>query len=147
MNSNFNLLKHGIIHLDGVDKTGKDSVRREIIKLSNGKILVVVRSYISQIVYSRIYNRNINEKYFVNKMKKDNSFFVYLITDINEIKKRFVKHNEKHLKLNDIEKHVLIFNNVVEELKNRGILIVNIDTTNLKSNLTAKKVLNAYNNK
>ena len=56
---------HAIIHLDGVDKTGKDSIKTEIVILSNGRILVVARSFLSQIVYYRIYNRFIDESFFI----------------------------------------------------------------------------------
>ena len=54
-------MKEHIVILDGVDKTGKDTIKDCLVRLSNGKILVIVRSFISQIVYSRIYKRNINE--------------------------------------------------------------------------------------
>ena len=42
-----------IIHIDGPDKTGKDSIRRDVVKKSKGTSLVYVRSFLSQIVYSR----------------------------------------------------------------------------------------------
>ena len=52
-------MKAEIIHIDGPDKTGKDSIRREVVKSGKGSYLVYVRSFLSQIVYGRIYNRNI----------------------------------------------------------------------------------------
>ena len=54
-----------IIHIDGPDKTGKDSIRRQVVKNAKGTTLVYIRSFLSQIVYSRLYNRKINEDWFL----------------------------------------------------------------------------------
>ena len=78
---------HAIVHLDGVDKTGKDSIKTEIVKQSNGRVLVVARSFLSQIAYNRIYNRFIDESFFIQKMKLGIKFSVVvgLIVIINKI--------------------------------------------------------------
>ena len=93
------VLKAEIIHIDGPDKTGKDSIRREIVKSGKGNYLVYVRSFLSQIAYSRLYNRNINEGFFfecwshaVNIL--DNKFF-FIDCTYELAKERFIKHNEK----------------------------------------------------
>lgn len=104
------------IILEGVDRTGKDSIRHEIVKQSNGKIVVMCRSYISQIVYSRIYGRNINEKeYFdlIKKTKKIGYEYYILTADINVLLERFKQTNEPMI---DIKRDLTAFNNIAKEL-------------------------------
>lgn len=47
------------IELDGIDKCGKDSVRPYVFYLEPGKYLCRARGLISQIVYAKLYKRNI----------------------------------------------------------------------------------------
>lgn len=104
------------IILEGVDRTGKDSIRHEIVKQSNGKIVVMCRSYISQIVYSRIYGRNINEKeYFdlIKKTKKIGYEYYILTADINVLLERFKQTNEPMI---DIKRDLIAFENIAREL-------------------------------
>lgn len=104
------------IILEGVDRTGKDSIRHEIVKQSNGKIVVMCRSYISQIVYSRIYGRNINEKeYFdlIKKTKKLGYEYYILTADLNILLERFKQTNEPMI---DIKRDLNAFNNIAKEL-------------------------------
>jgi len=126
-----------IIHIDGPDKTGKDTVRDIIVKQSEGNYLVVVRSYISQIVYSRLYKRKINEVFFWNKLKDEygagTKFFV-LLCNIQTATERFKKHNEKDLHISDFEKHQNMFKEVCDEAALKGIDITRIDTSNCTPN-------------
>jgi len=127
------MIKECIIHLEGVDKTGKDTIRSNIVKNSKGKYLIIVRSFISQIVYSRIYNRNINEVFFFKNAKNSfdrKEFFIYLYAEENVIKERFIKHNEKDLDINDIFKHINVFNDVIKNFEQNGVYILKVDTSN-----------------
>ena len=122
-----------IIHIDGPDKTGKDSIRREIVQLGKGNFIVYVRSFLSQIVYGRIYNRNINEDYFFQCWSHaanilDNKFF-FIDCDYELIKERFIKHNEDDLDISDWKKHRDVFLEVICEAERMGIKINRIDTT------------------
>ena len=133
-----------IIHIDGPDKTGKDSIRREIVKLGKGNYLVYVRSFLSQIVYGRIYNRNINEDYFFQCWSHsanilDNKFF-FIDCDYELIKERFIKHNEDDLDISDWKKHRDIFLEVIYEAERVGIKINRIDTTTDIIKQSAKKI-------
>jgi len=104
------------IILEGVDRTGKDSIRHEIVKQSNGKIVVMCRSYISQIVYSRIYGRNINEKEYFNLIKKTKKlgYEYYILTaDLNILLERFKQTNEPMI---DIKRDLIAFDNIAKEL-------------------------------
>lgn len=104
------------IILEGVDRTGKDSIRHEIVKQSNGRIVVMCRSYISQIVYSRIYNRNINEQEYFNlieETKKLGYEYYVLEADLNVLYERFKQTNEPMI---DIERDLNAFRKIAKEL-------------------------------
>jgi lantibiotic modifying enzyme len=125
-------IKECCIHLDGSDKSGKSSIRRKIIQISNGKILVFVRTYISQILYSRIYKRSINERFFVEEMKRAQELghkFFLITASTKSIEERFIKHNESDMNITDIDLHKAEINNIVLELESENIIITKIDTT------------------
>jgi uracil-DNA glycosylase family 4 len=114
-------MNNHIIHIDGADKTGKDTIRGLLVKNSNGKYLVYVRSFISQIVYSRIYDRGIDESYFWDRfvhasLACDERFFL-LTCNVEQATKRFIDHNEKDLHIDRFAYHQEMFLKVVEEAK------------------------------
>ncbi len=115
-------MKSAIVHLDGADKTGKDSVRRFLVKEHKGNCLVYVRSFISQIAYGRIYNRNINEKFFWREFIFSGSIFnhKFFLLTCDEIvaAKRFIENNEKDILISDFIKHQNVFLEVAEEANN-----------------------------
>ena len=136
-----------IIHIDGPDKTGKDSVRREIVQLGKGNYLVYVRSFLSQIVYGRIYNRNINEDYFFQCWSHaanilDNKFF-FIDCSYELIKERFIKHSEDDLDIKDWKKHRRVFYDVIKEAEKFRIKIKRVDTTIDTIKQSAKKIKKA----
>lgn len=133
-----------IIHIDGPDKTGKDSIRREIVKLGKGNYLVYIRSFLSQIVYGRLYNRNINEDYFFECWSNaanilDNKFF-FIDCSYELVKERFIKHSEDDLDISDWKKHRDIFLEVICEAERVGIKINRIDTTTDTIKQSAEKI-------
>ena len=140
-----------IIHIDGVDKTGKDTVRDTLVKKSNGNYLIYVRSFISQIAYSRLYDRKIDENFFFNRMKSDflkGAKFFVLTCNINEATKRFKKHNEKDIQISDFETHLKMFYEVISDAKKLGIEITIIDTSKISIDNTVenieKEIFNQY---
>lgn len=126
-----------IIHIDGIDRTGKDTLRKEIVKRTNGQYLVIVRSFISQIVYNRIYKRNINEVWFWDRFihannARDEKFF-YLYCDKEIIEQRIKDTNEKDININQILEHFAVFNEVVEEaIEDWGIDIFKLNVTGMR---------------
>lgn len=125
------------IILEGVDRTGKDSIRHEIVKQSNGKIVVMCRSYISQIVYSRIYNRNIDEKEYYNLIDdtKKIGFEYYVLTaDTKVLLERFKQTNEPMI---NIERDKNAFETIANELN-----IKTIDTSIKTPAELAKEIIN-----
>ncbi|MBL7085697.1 MAG: hypothetical protein ISS28_01160 [Candidatus Cloacimonetes bacterium] len=137
--------KEIIIHIDGMDKTGKDSIRRELIRKSGGKYLVIVRSYISQLVYARLYNRKINESFFFQQMMTDylnNIKFIILYTNKDKLTKRFITNDEQDLLIEDIDKHKIMFDVIVKEAEHKtGIKFIKINNTNEEINVTVNKII------
>lgn len=139
-----------VICLEGVDRTGKDTLRQHIVKESKGNSLVIVRSFISQVVYSRIYNRNIDEQYFINQAlecQKLGHIFVHLIVDINLIKQRIIDTNEQDVSTENIENHISIFNQVIKLFKDSGLKILTIDVSDQNLDRIYNLIANNINEK
>lgn len=132
-----------IITLDGIDKTGKDTIKDAVVAQSGGRILVIARSYISQIAYSRIFNRQIDEGFFIDAMCDDfgnGRLFFYLIADDSVIASRFDIKNEIDINKSDIALHKKIFGEVVDELR-RAVEIITIDTSEDSINDIVQKIV------
>ena len=126
-----------IIHIDGIDRSAKSTIRKLLIKATFGRVLVLVRTFMSQIVYSRIYNRNIDERWFKDQMihayKRGEKFFLF--TASNEIiKQRCLDTKETDIKPEDIVHHKEQFNKLVDELE--GLVDVEIIDTSVDSTET-----------
>ena len=132
-----------IIHVDGPDKTGKDSIRREVVSNSEGTALVYVRSFLSQIVYSRLYNRDIDEAWFFAHWKLAYNLgeeFYFIDCSYEMVKDRFMIHNEQDLDIEDWKKHRDVFLEVICEAERLDIKINRIDTTTDTIKQSAKKI-------
>jgi hypothetical protein len=121
------------IHIDGPDKTGKDSVRVRIVQLSEGSIMTVVRSYISQIAYLIIYDRSeehVNQffdMWFQAYLAGEE--FVFIDCDYESVKQRFIDHDEQDLAIEDWKSQREVFLQVIERGEKMGIKIKKYDTT------------------
>jgi thymidylate kinase len=121
-----------IIHIDGPDKTGKDSIRREVVRNSEGTAMVYVRSFLSQIVYSRLYSRDIDESWFLAKWKLAYNLgeeFYFTDCSYEMVKERFILHNEMDLDIKDWKNHRSVFHDVLKKAEEIGIGVRLIDTT------------------
>ena len=133
-----------VVHIDGPDKTGKDSIRRQVVKNAKGNTLVYVRSYLSQIVYSRLYNRKINEDSFfmmwANSIVRGEEFY-FVDCSYELVKERFVKHDEKDLDIKDWKNHRRVFYDVLKDANEKYDIEVNrIDTTTDSIQQSANKI-------
>ena len=122
-----------IVHLDGPDKVGKSSINKKLIELSEGNLLVIDRSYLSQITYAEVKNRTVDVEYFKKQALeayKRGEIFIFLNpTKLNAIHDRFKLHNETDLKFSDYEMHLNVFRKKANELKIMGCDYFNVDTT------------------
>ncbi len=105
-----------------------------LVKRSKGTYLVYARSFISQIVYSRLYSRNINEEFFWERFVHaanlcDERFFLFTCS-VEEAAKRFKAKNEKDIPISKFEEHQNMFKQVANEaLVEYNIQINFIDTS------------------
>lgn len=139
-------MEPNVIHIEGLDRTGKDTLRRHLVKESNGNYLVVVRSFLSQVAYARIYNRVIDEEFFINQalnLQKNNHSFVYLTANDDLISKRIIDTQEKDITSNDIKFHKEIFLKVIFDFARRGVFITIIDTSDQDLNRMFLEIQNA----
>jgi hypothetical protein len=132
-----------IIHIDGPDKTGKDSIRREVVANSEGTAMVYVRSFLSQIVYSRLYNREIDEDWFLAKWYRAFNLgeeFYFTDCSYEMVKERFILHDEMDLDIKDWENHRKVFYDVLKEAEELGIEVKRINTTSDTISMSALKI-------
>ena len=134
-----------IVHLDGMDKTGKDTIQDLLVKKTIGKSLVFNRSYISQISYSKIYSRPDVEKYFWENFDlADNrcEHFIYLYANKEDVAKRFIEHDEKDMKIEDYEKHKTVFDQVIDDAENKWFIdVLKLNTSELTPNECVDQIL------
>ena len=138
-------IKPFIVHLDGMDKTGKDTIQDLLVKKTRGKSLIFNRSFISQISYSRIYDRPDVEEYFWKRFDEADDRdenFIYLYANKDDVAKRFIEHNEKDMKIEDYEKHKTVFDDVVDESGIGWCMdILSINTSDLSPDETADMII------
>ena len=139
-------IKPAIIHIDGCDKVGKDTIRDLLVKKSKGSYLVIVRSFISQLAYNLIYQRKAEcvdffWDRFIDADVNSREFFVHVVADKNVVSKRFIKHNEQDLDIEDYESHRFYFSSIVDNARRLGIKILEIDTTNATPEETVREII------
>ena len=103
-------MKYYNIVIEGIDKTGKDLLKKYIEKLSNYKYIVTARGIISQISHTRIFNRD----YYYDFPKEDNNVYVYLYTDKQDWSIRCNLTNEPEI---DYDTFVKNFNKTICTMK------------------------------
>ena len=134
-----------IVHLDGMDKTGKDTIQDLLVKRTKGRSLVFNRSFMSQIAYSRIYNRPDAEEYFWKKFDLADDrceHFIYLYANEKDVAERFIKHDEKDMKIEDYGKHKTVFDQVVNDAENKWFIdIFKINTSELTPDECVDQIL------
>lgn len=67
------------IEFDGIDKSGKDSIMKQIFSYAPNKYIPKARGLISQLAYTKIFNRDY--EYHVSSGYLDNTLFVLLTVD------------------------------------------------------------------
>lgn len=103
-----NKLKYDTIILEGIDKTGKDTLIKYLASLGEYKYAIYQRGVISNNVYNNIYNRPMYE-YNINK----HALYVLLEADYDDLKVRFKINNEPKI---DIPLHLQKFSEIFYEM-------------------------------
>ena len=131
-------MKYDTIVLEGIDKTGKDTILRYICELSNYKYLVQSREILSQIAYSQLYTRDYE---YQVKDRYNNVLFVYLTVDREDWNIRCNMTNEPVISYDD---NIKVFNDAVYKYSGY-INIIKFDTSKKTPYQIAKKIVEYMN--
>ena len=107
---------------DGIDKSGKDTLVNEMIKIFPNYCSLHARGLISQIAYSKLYNRNWNYPFTEGYIQ--NTLFIYLDVDEEDWYLRLrntneIENNEKRSDVDfvsDYAKHRKAFDDTWNDL-------------------------------
>lgn len=125
-------LMYDTIVIEGVDKTGKDTVTNYLRMLSNNKYCCYSRGVISDTVYEMIYGRTVNQREVT-----DNVFSVLLTADKDDLKVRFKLTKEPEI---DIDKHLDVFMDVFYTMT-VGKFSIEFNTSEMTPFTIAKNIL------
>lgn len=133
------MLKYYCISCEGIDKSGKEIIRKYINILGNYKYVLMDRGLLSNITYSRLNNRNY--EYDLNAYT--NWIIVYLIVDKEDWKIRCKLTGEKEI---DYDLHMKEFSKTAIELDKSGIKILVYNTSQYTPYIIAKDVIHYMEN-
>lgn len=94
------------IEFDGIDKSGKDSIMHQIFSIAPNKYIPKARGLISQIAYSKLFNRDYN--YLVTDGYLQNTLFVLLTVDEDDwnVRCELTHEHENNAKRTDVESKI-----------------------------------------
>lgn len=128
-----------IIFIEGQDRCGKSSLIKplfdELDKIHN----IIDRGLMSNYVYSKEYNREVDLNSYLDILKKPEIVTIYLDPSEDEIKNRTEKSNDYNVPLNEIHHHKQIWNEAYLQMKDYEN-VFKIDNTNLSILETVEKI-------
>jgi len=125
------------IILEGIDKTGKDTILQYIYRFRKGRYAVYQRGNISNTVYAKLFNR---EK--LDRTLNKNCLYVLLTADIEDLNIRFAMNNEPAI---DKEKHIQEFHDTFYEMT-EGFHRLEFNTSEYTAFKIAKQIIEYCDN-
>lgn len=126
-----------LVFVEGIDKTGKDTLVRYINELTAYKHCVLTRGPISTSAYAYKFKRQYDDSYI--KSLKD-SLIIYLTADTEDLNIRFKLTNEPEINKDEDKK---LFDNTVKALRIKyGLNIKKINTSRYTPYTIAKAIKN-----
>ena len=94
------------IEFDGIDKSGKDSVMKQVFSYAPNKYIPKARGLVSQLAYSKLFKRD--AQYEVSRGYLDNTLFVLLTVDQDDWNVRCdLSHEHENNKMrSDVEAEI-----------------------------------------
>lgn len=111
-----------IITIDGVDRTGKNTLHGYLARVTNHKYVITDRGILTQIAYNEKFNRGVT--YNINNYK--NNIIVYLYAEPEDLEIRCKLTNEPPF---DIKSDLELFTRRLEELKSNGFIVYCYNTS------------------
>lgn len=129
------------IEIEGLDKTGKDTLMKYIDYMSDRTIVVKTRGLLSNLVYADMYNRIILNKQGLIDANRE-TLIIFLSANLADLKVRFKIHNEPGEPLEGWQ----YFTKWKAKLKEQGIQILEFNTSDITPYRIAEKVLEYIEN-
>lgn len=135
-------MKYYTIILDGVDKCGKDTIRKILFKIDRGRYLCEARGYLSCMVYGEETNRPY--RYDISSQK----YVMNILLDVSkeDQQNRLLQASESNDKY-DIESK--LFDKYYNILKSKGYMTLRYNTSKMSAEDIAKDInerMNKLNN-
>ena len=124
------------IEIEGIDKTGKDTLAKYIDYLSGRKYVINVRGILSQIAYSKIYNRNYD--YDKNIEGNKGTIIILLHANMDDLNVRYKITNEPDI---DKSRDMKVFDDTATYLRQQGIEVWEYNTSCKTPYMIAKEIL------
>lgn len=119
-----------ILTIDGIDRTGKDTLHKYIERLSNFRYVINTRGILTQIAYNLKFDRGYT--YDLDEYKND--VIIYLTAEPDDLEVRFKMTGEPKLNANKtlkegIEEDIDLFNGIIYSLKEKGYTVLEYNTS------------------
>ena len=128
------------VSLDGVDKCGKSSLLPYLARMSNYTLNILDRGPITNIVWNKIQNRDV--EYDLEMWK--NTVFVRLLVDEEDWKIRCSIHKEPPMPLSFSDMNAA-YDEVFTQFKNNGFYVLEFNTSKMPQYKIAKKIIEFLN--
>lgn len=126
-----------LIFVEGIDKTGKDTVVKYINEMTNYRHCVLTRGPLSTTAYARKFNRTDYDESYIKSIK-DDSLIILLTANIEDLDIRFKLTNEPEI---DKNKDTELFKKTARYLQDKYDLnIIEINTSNVTPYRIAKSI-------
>lgn len=146
------------VEFDGIDKSGKDTLVKEMIKIFPNHCMIKSRGLLSQVAYSQLYNRSWDYLYTEGYIK--NTLFIKLDVQHDDWYKRLQETNEIENNKNrpdvdfvsDYKRHRDAFENAWVDIQNSDAAknykdhFICYDTSTMSAEDIAKSVVDVLKN-
>lgn len=127
------------IELDGPDKTGKSTIAKYLTMLSNFRFATHDRGYMTQVVYSKKFNRD----YEFSTPDKSHTVYILFYCNQEDHNIRCRINNEPYISYSD---DLALFKDVYNKLVEEGYKCLSYNTSKMTAYDIAKDILNNIDN-
>ena len=127
-------MKYFSICIDGIDKTGKDTLLGFIDLLSNHKYVINVRGMLSQLAFAELYNRDY--KYDISTQQYILNVLLTANKEDWEVRCKLTKEPKISYEANSIA-----FESAYKLLKNNNLPVIRFDTSTMTPYMIAKEII------
>lgn len=120
-----------IVTIDGIDRTGKNTLHKYLEQLANHKYVITDRGILTQLCYTEKFNR----EYVYNLDWFKNNIIVHLIAEKEDIDIRCKLTNEPYF---DVDSDAELFKEMAEYLASEGFIVLTYNTSEMTPYMIAK---------